>query len=29
MTPAQRFTDLLARVRFHDQLDERRKAVHG
>lgn len=24
MTPAQRFADLLARVRFHDQLEARR-----
>jgi transcriptional regulator with XRE-family HTH domain len=28
MTPAQRFADLLARVRFHDQLEVRR-ANHG
>jgi len=28
MTPAQRFADLLARVRFHDQLEARR-ADHG
>jgi transcriptional regulator with XRE-family HTH domain len=25
MTPAQRFTDLLTRVRFHDQIQERRR----
>jgi transcriptional regulator with XRE-family HTH domain len=29
MTPAQRFTDLMTRVRFHDQLEERRRVVHG
>lgn len=29
MTPAQRFSDLLARVRFHDQLEQRRKAARG
>jgi transcriptional regulator with XRE-family HTH domain len=27
MTPAQRFADLMARVRFHDRL-EQRKATH-
>lgn len=29
MTPAQRFADLMDRVRFHEQLEERRRAVHG
>ncbi|HVC70822.1 MAG TPA: helix-turn-helix transcriptional regulator [Acidimicrobiales bacterium] len=29
MTPAQRFTDLLARVRFHEQLEVRRDAARG
>jgi transcriptional regulator with XRE-family HTH domain len=29
MTPAERFTDLLERVRLHDQLENRRKAARG
>ena len=29
MTPTERFADLLERVRFHDGLEERRRAVHG
>jgi transcriptional regulator with XRE-family HTH domain len=29
MSPAQRFSDLLQRVRFNDQLAERRKAARG
>jgi hypothetical protein len=29
MTPSERFADLLERVRFHDGLEERRRAVHG
>jgi transcriptional regulator with XRE-family HTH domain len=29
MTPSERFADLLERVRFHDQLEERRRAPHG
>jgi transcriptional regulator with XRE-family HTH domain len=29
MTPAERFTDLMTRVQFHDQLQEERKAAHG
>ncbi|MGH9116200.1 MAG: helix-turn-helix domain-containing protein [Acidimicrobiales bacterium] len=29
MTPAQRFADLMARVRFHEQLVEQRQVTHG
>lgn len=29
MTPSERFADLLKRVRFHDRLEERRRAAHG
>lgn len=29
MTPAQRFADLMERVQFHEQLEERRRAKHG
>jgi transcriptional regulator with XRE-family HTH domain len=29
MTPAQRFADLIERVRFHDQLQERHRISHG
>ena len=29
MTPAQRFADLMTRVRFHEQLDEPRRIGHG
>lgn len=29
MTPSERFADLLTRVRFHDRLEERRRASRG
>ena len=29
MTPSERFADLLTRVRFHDQLEERRRETRG
>jgi len=29
MTPAERFADLLERVRFHEQLEHRRQAARG
>ena len=29
MTPAQRFSDLLERVKFHDQLQQRQRAARG
>lgn len=29
MTPAQRFADLIERVRFHDQLQGRHRISHG
>jgi transcriptional regulator with XRE-family HTH domain len=29
MTPAERFTDLMTRVQFHDQLQEGRTTAHG
>jgi hypothetical protein len=29
MTPSERFSDLLTRVRFHDQLEKRRRDTRG